>query len=52
MQSLAKNNDRIRLGKVEVEQTAGEKPKHISLTEMEEEKQRAQNKGKTGFDSK
>jgi hypothetical protein len=45
---LTKQNERIRLAKAEVELTAGEKPKHISLTELEEEKSKGMTKGKGG----
>jgi hypothetical protein len=45
MQSLAKMNDRIRIGKAEIEVSVGEKPKHVSLTELEEEKQKLGGKG-------
>lgn len=38
MQNLAKQNERIRIGKAEIETTAGEKTKHISLNELEEDK--------------
>jgi hypothetical protein len=48
MLSLAKQ---IRIAKAEVEVTAGEKPKHISLTELEDEKNKGQQK-KGGDQSK
>ncbi len=51
MQSLAKQNERIRMGKAEVELSYGEKPKHISLHELEEEKNKGQGK-KGGLDQK
>lgn len=38
LQSIAKQNERIRIGKAEVEISAGEKPKIVSLHELEEEK--------------
>jgi hypothetical protein len=37
-------NDKIRIGKAEVEVGPGEKTRHVSLTELEEEK----NKGALG----
>ena len=51
MSSLAKNNDRIRIGRAEIEVNAGEKPKHISLTDLEEEKQKNAFGGKKGGDA-
>lgn len=51
MQSLAKQNERIRIAKAEVEIAAGERPKHISLNELEEEKIKGQMK-KGGDQSK
>jgi len=45
MQSLAKQNNIIRMGKAEVELYTGEKPKTVSLTELEEEKNKAAQMG-------
>jgi hypothetical protein len=38
MQSLAKSNDRIRMGKIAVETGEGDKVKYLSYNELEEEK--------------
>jgi len=46
MQSLAKQNERIRIDKAEVETVVGEKPKQISLTELEGEKSKGQQQRK------
>jgi hypothetical protein len=48
MQSLAKQNNTIKIGKVEVELYTGEKPKTVSLNELEEER----NKGLSGGNNK
>lgn len=41
-------SERIRIGKAEIEVSAGEKPKHVSLTELEEEKNKGSKKGAEG----
>lgn len=52
MQSLAKQNAPIRIGKAEVETAAGEKPRHISLQDLEDEKTKGQQQKKGGDQSK
>jgi len=48
MTTLAKQNEKIRIAKAEIEVAPGDKPKMVSLTELEEEK----SKGGNGLSSK
>jgi len=45
MQSIAKQNERIKMGKAEIETAPGERLKNVNLHELEEEKL---NKGLAG----
>lgn len=43
MTTLAKQNEKIRIAKAEIEVAPGDRPKMVSLTELEEEKTRGGN---------
>jgi hypothetical protein len=48
LSGVSKNNGKIRFGGVEVEETAGEKPKRVPIHEFEQEKSKLGTVGKKG----